>query len=143
MPLRHPHAHPARGEARRRAHEGGQPMSAAPALPARRTFLATSGALVVSFTLWPSLARAQQEAQNKGKEVSNAPALPASLEKAPLLDSWIRIDANGAVTVFTGKVELGQGIKTALIQVAAEELVVDPSRIRLMTADTAATPDEG
>ena len=43
-----------------------------------------------------------------------------------MLDSWIRIDANGAITVFTGKAELGQGIKTALIQVAAEELVVEP-----------------
>src|SRR5204863_5309628 len=59
-----------------------------------------------------------------------------------LLDSWIRIDANGAITVFTGKAELGQGIKTALIQVAAEELAVDPRSITLVTADTARTPNE-
>ena len=45
--------------------------------------------------------------------------------------------------MFTGKAELGQGIKTALIQVAAEELVVEPARIELVTADTARTPDEG
>ena len=44
-----------------------------------------------------------------------------------MLDSWIRIDADGSITVFTGKAELGQGIKTALIQIAAEELVVEPA----------------
>ena len=61
-----------------------------------------------------------------------------------MLDSWIRIDADGSITVFTGKAELGQGIKTALIQVAAEELVVSRrARIELVTADTARTPDEG
>ena len=60
-----------------------------------------------------------------------------------MLDAWIRIDADGTVTVFTGKAELGQGIKTALIQVAAEELDVDPGAIALVTADTARTPNEG
>ncbi len=60
-----------------------------------------------------------------------------------MLDSWIRIDADGAITVFTGKAELGQGIKTALIQVAAEELVVEPRAITLVTADTGRTPNEG
>jgi CO/xanthine dehydrogenase Mo-binding subunit len=47
------------------------------------------------------------------------------------------------VTVFTGKAELGQGIKTALVQVAAEELAVQPGRISIVTADTARTADEG
>ena len=42
----------------------------------------------------------------------------------PFLDAWIRIDANGKVTAFTGKAELGQGIRTALAQVVAEELQV-------------------
>jgi CO/xanthine dehydrogenase Mo-binding subunit len=92
----------------------------------RREFLATGGALVVSFSL---------HAQPKLP-------LPGSLAKEPLLDSWIRIGADGAITVFTGKAELGQGIKTALIQVAAEELAVEPARIELVTADTARTPDE-
>ena len=60
-----------------------------------------------------------------------------------MLDAWIRVDADGTITVFTGKVELGQGIKTALVQLAAEELVVGPARIRLITADTSRTPNEG
>jgi CO/xanthine dehydrogenase Mo-binding subunit len=68
--------------------------------------------------------------------------LPGSLAKAPYLDAWIRIDADGKISVFTGKVELGQGIKTAIVQVAAEELKVEPSRIRLVTADTQLTANE-
>ena len=45
--------------------------------------------------------------------------------------------------MFTGKAELGQGIKTALLQIAAEELVVSVGRLKLVTADTALTPNEG
>jgi len=100
--------------------------------PARRRFLGASGALIVSFTLVP---RALAEGE--------AVKLPGSLEQAPLLDAWIRIGADGRIVVFTGKAELGQGIKTALIQVAAEELVVEPARIELVTADTARTANEG
>jgi CO/xanthine dehydrogenase Mo-binding subunit len=109
--------------------------------PLRRAFLVTGGALVVSFPLAP-LALAQAPKNGKaGAETK--PKLPEDLEKDPMLDSWIRIDANGGMTVFTGKAELGQGIRTALIQVAAEQLVVEPRRITLVTADTARTPDEG
>jgi CO/xanthine dehydrogenase Mo-binding subunit len=105
----------------------------------RREFLARGGALVVSFAIAPALAG---EGQNAGAQPKPNPGLPGSLKTASLLDSWIRIEANGRITVFTGKVELGQGIKTALIQVAAEELVVDPRTITLVTADTARTPNE-
>src|SRR4051812_30035225 len=118
LPLRHPHADRARGRAR-----GARAMN-------RRGFIARSGALVVSFSLLPRVAGAQ------------AGKLPGSLNHEPMLDAWIRVGADGRITVFTGKAELGQGIKTALIQVAAEELVVEPSRIELVTADTARTPDE-
>ncbi|HTR83961.1 MAG TPA: molybdopterin cofactor-binding domain-containing protein [Reyranella sp.] len=99
--------------------------------PTRRHVL--GGALVVAF----SLARgAVAQHDDKGK-------LPVDLAKSPMLDSWIRIDASGKITVFTGKAELGQGLKTALIQVAADELAVAPESIDLVTADTALTPDEG
>jgi CO/xanthine dehydrogenase Mo-binding subunit len=92
------------------------------------------GALVVAFSLSrPAMA---EDAEKK-------PALPGDLEKFPLLDSWIRIDADGHITVFTGKAELGQGLKTALVQLAADELAVPPASIELVTADTARTPDEG
>ena len=112
-----------------------------PSMLSRREFLARGGALVVSFALSPAVLGA--EAQNAGAQPKPNPGLPGSLKTASLLDSWIRIDADGTITVFTGKVELGQGIKTALIQVAAEELVVDPRAITLVTADTARTANEG
>ena len=73
---------------------------------------------------------------------SHAAPLPGSLSKAPYLDAWIRIDADGKISVFTGKAELGQGIKTAIVQVAAEELKVEPSQIQLVTADTELTANE-
>jgi CO/xanthine dehydrogenase Mo-binding subunit len=101
----------------------------------RREFLAASGALIIAFSLASSSLRAQQPAAG--------PKLPGSLDSNPMLDSWIRIDADGSITVFTGKAELGQGVKTALIQIAAEQLYVPPQRIRLITADTRQTPDEG
>ena len=100
----------------------------------RREFLAASGALVIGFSLAPSSLRAQKPPGAK---------LPGSLDANPMLDSWLRIDADGGITLFTGKAELGQGVKTALIQIAAEQLYVSPQRIRLITADTRQTPDEG
>src|SRR5215475_11455926 len=101
----------------------------------RRGVLAGGGALLVSF----SLARGPWAQEHT---TAQPPRLPGSLNKMPMLDAWIRIDADG-ISVFTGKVELGQGIKTALLQVAAEELSVDPGRINFITADTARTPNEG
>ena len=77
----------------------------------RRVFTAGTGALVLAFSLDPQVSLAQQPAK-----------LPGSLDGNPKLDAWIRIDADGSATVFTGKVELGQGILTALAQIAAEEL---------------------
>jgi len=102
--------------------------------PSRRTFLLGGGALIVSFSLPPRLAVTEQPADEE---------LPGSLQRDPKLDSWIRIDERGGITVFTGKCELGQGIKTALTQVAAEELAVAPQSIHLVAADTGLTPNEG
>jgi nicotinate dehydrogenase subunit B len=83
----------------------------------RRRVLAGTGALIVSFSTRRLLA---QEAAPDGPAKPAKPPLPGSLKDSPLLDSWIRIAADGDVTVFTGKAELGQGIKTALCQVAAD-----------------------
>jgi len=74
---------------------------------------------------------------------SQSGELPSSLWRNPELDSWIRINTDGTVTVLTGKVELGQGIKTALAQIAAEELDVSLERIRVAKVDTIESPDEG
>src|SRR4051812_20360402 len=74
---------------------------------------------------------------------SGAMVLPASLKTTPRLDRWIRFDPDLTVTVYSGKVELGQGIETAIAQIAAEELDVSLERIRLVAGDTTRTPNEG
>ena len=75
--------------------------------------------------------------------MSNAQKLPPTLAANPRLDRWVTINADGTVTVRTGKVEIGQGIVSAMAQVAAEELDVAYSRIRMMPVDTALSPNEG
>lgn len=68
---------------------------------------------------------------------------PAVLQKAPLISDWIRFDPSGRLDVFTGRVELGQGNMTALLQIAADELDIDPAHVTITGADTTKTPDEG
>src|ERR1700724_704496 len=69
--------------------------------------------------------------------------LPVSLAANPLLSSWVRFSSEGHVTVSPGKVEIGQGIVTALAQIAADELDVDIGRVQMMRASTAGSPNEG
>ncbi len=66
-----------------------------------------------------------------------------SLKANPLLSQWLRFDRDGLVEVRVGKVELGQGIGTALGQIAAEELDVAWSRVEVVPAATDRSPDEG
>lgn len=68
--------------------------------------------------------------------------LSPSLQRNPQLDSWLEILGEGRVAVFTGKVELGQGIRTAIALIAAEELDVALERIEVRSADTARSPNE-
>jgi CO/xanthine dehydrogenase Mo-binding subunit len=70
-------------------------------------------------------------------------ALPPSLAANPRLGDWLRVLPGGVVEVRSGKVELGQGVLTALAQVAAEELDVDVARVRMVAAVTGVSPDEG
>jgi nicotinate dehydrogenase subunit B len=72
-----------------------------------------------------------------------APKLPVSLAANPTLSSWIRFSREGHVTISPGKVEIGQGIVTALAQIAADELDVDIGRVQMVRASTAASPNEG
>ena len=58
-------------------------------------------------------------------------------------NKYVRFEDDGTVSIMTGKVELGQGITTALAQIAADELGIDISRIRMIPASTAFSPDEG
>ncbi len=77
-----------------------------------------------------------------------APSVPGqesspSLSAHGQIEDWIQFNEDGSVAIYTGKVELGQGISTALAQIAADELDIKLERIRVVTADTARTPDEG
>jgi nicotinate dehydrogenase subunit B len=109
------------------------------AVLSRRAMLAGTGALVVAFRLSP--VHAQTETGKGGGPSKRG--LPGSLDDTPRIDAWIRVDAGGGVTILTGKAELGQGLKTALLQVAAEELKVPLATLTLVTADTGRTADEG
>ena len=71
------------------------------------------------------------------------PALPGSLHVNRMLDRWIRFNADGTVSVQVGKVEIGQGIITALAQVAADELDVGFHQVRIVSANTESNPNEG
>ncbi|MGA3005073.1 MAG: molybdopterin cofactor-binding domain-containing protein, partial [Acetobacteraceae bacterium] len=75
--------------------------------------------------------------------VSAALTLPSGLADNPRLDQWVAFPGPRQVTVRTGKVEIGQGVLTALRQIAAEELDIAPERISLQSGDTELTPNEG
>jgi CO/xanthine dehydrogenase Mo-binding subunit len=66
-----------------------------------------------------------------------------SLVANPDLDTWIRVDEADTITVFTGRVELGQGLRAAMRRIAADELDLPLAAVRVETADTARGPDEG
>ncbi|WIG92811.1 molybdopterin cofactor-binding domain-containing protein [Myxococcus sp. SDU36] len=100
--------------------------------PSRREVL--QGALVLAFAL------------TGPRALGAAPAttgLPGSLRRTRGLDAWLRIGADGVVTLKTGKVELGQGILTALGQLCADELGVSLSRLTFISGDTELSPYEG
>src|SRR6186713_3741564 len=96
----------------------------------RRDALLGSGALIVSFALAGSSAGAQAQGAAK----------PLALTE---VDSFLAIDKTGKVTVYSGKVDLGTGITTALRQIVADELDVPMNRIELVQGDTLLTPDQG
>ena len=103
-----------------------------PFIPSRRDILKSGGALVVSF----SFGGAAREALAEDAVAPKPVALTA-------VDSFVAIDSAGAVTIYSGKVDLGTGVRTALTQIAAEELDVPLSKVTIVQGDTALTPDQG
>src|SRR5690242_11326732 len=99
--------------------------------PTRRDILKSGGALVVTFSLAGHLSPAFAEA------ATDKTVAPDEV------DGFLAIDAQGAVTVYSGKVDLGTGVRTALTQIVAEELDVPMARIAVIEGDTALTPDQG
>src|SRR5579859_402669 len=64
-------------------------------------------------------------------------------EPSKQLDDWLLFEPDGTVTVYSGKVELGTGVRTALAQIVAEELGISLARIHMVMGDTGRTPNEG
>jgi nicotinate dehydrogenase subunit B len=100
----------------------------------RRNFLKNTGCLAIGFSLNGSFIDAPAPMLQE---------LPASIKRHPNINAWLEVLANGHVRIFTGKLELGQGIGTAISQVAAEELDLDMDIVEIVLADTARTPNEG
>ncbi|HEY7336314.1 MAG TPA: molybdopterin cofactor-binding domain-containing protein, partial [Bryobacteraceae bacterium] len=96
----------------------------------RRDFFKSSGALIVGFSIG-----GLHEALAQGGPTPGAPVMSR-------LDSWIAVAADGSVTAYSGKEELGQGISVAQAQLVAEELCVSFDRVKLIYCDTALTPDQ-
>lgn len=85
----------------------------------------------------------ESSAEPEIQTLTKTDALPGSLAQTPEIDSWVRINTDGTITLFTGKVELGQDIRTSIAMIGAEELDVSLERIRVVSGDTAQTPNEG
>ncbi len=102
----------------------------------RRDFLKTSGALVIAFSAAAAI--------DPGAAAAQGPfdTHPSHVDPGQL-DSWIAVSADGAVTAYTGKAELGQGMYTVQTQLIAEELSVALARVTLVQCDTSMTPDQG
>ena len=106
----------------------------------RRDLLKDTGALVVSFSMFGPLSRLMAQTANSapldtGIFGPNGP-------EATSLDSWVAVAADGTVTVFSSKVDLGTGVLTSLSQICAEELDVPFSKMRMETGDTSMTIDQ-
>ncbi len=109
--------------------------------PSRRSFLKTTGHLMIGFNILPLAFCQTKGATNETSQFLGTPLRPHIDNK--LIDSWIRLDAEGYLTVLSGKQELGQGIKIALIQIAAEELDISPDQCFIINSDTGQTANEG
>jgi CO/xanthine dehydrogenase Mo-binding subunit len=98
----------------------------------RREFMKTSGSLVVAFSFGPLL----------NKAAMAAGAAPKALSLGQV-DSFLAIGADGTVTCYSGKVDLGTGVTTALRQIVADELTVALDKVVMIEGDTLLTPDQG
>jgi CO/xanthine dehydrogenase Mo-binding subunit len=113
----------------------------------RRDFLRTGAALVVTFAVAPAgLAAGPASAAGGAAAAPGLAATPAHPPKTVALDrvdGFLAIDAAGKVTVYSGKVDLGTGVRTAIAQIAAEELCVPLDAVEVIQGDTLLTPDQG
>ena len=112
-----------------------------PALQSRRKFLQNVGYISVSFSLFGGcIGKADPAMASRVDYLGN---LPRVMKQASKVNSWLEVLGDGRVRVFSGKVELGQGIRVAIQMVAAEELDMDLEKVEVHLAETGVTPNEG
>jgi CO/xanthine dehydrogenase Mo-binding subunit len=97
----------------------------------RRAFLKGAGSLVVTFTFLPQRSWAADAAAPGKSVATNA------------VDGFIEIHPDNTVTIYSGKVDLGTGVRTAITQIAAEELDMPLTAVSVIQGDTLTTPDQG
>ncbi|MBN7815819.1 xanthine dehydrogenase family protein molybdopterin-binding subunit [Algoriphagus pacificus] len=107
----------------------------------RRKFLKNLGYISVGFPML-GFAFLNQDPEMAARVLYNG-NLPGSMRNANQINAWLRVMEDGSVKVFSGKVELGQGIRMAICQVAAEELDMELDQVEVHLAETGLTPDEG
>ena len=115
-------------------------MTAIP-LRTRRKFLKDLGYISVGFTLLGACSGVEDPIMSARMDYDGK--LPGSMGRAKTVNAWLQILEDGSIRVLSGKVELGQGIRTAIQQVAAEELDMDLEKVQVHLAETGVTPNEG
>ena len=107
----------------------------------RRQFIKTMGRLAIALPAIPACISKEIPLQEMVNETLEQ--LPGSLRRTPGINAWLEVLEDGTVRIFSGKVELGQGIRNAVRQVAAEELFMDLTKVEVVLAETGVTPNEG
>ena len=115
-------------------------MTAIP-LTTRRKFIKDLGYISVGFTLFGACSGVEDPIMAARLDYDGK--LPGSMGRAKTVNAWLEILEDGTIRVLSGKVELGQGIRTAIQQVAAEELDMDLEKVQVHLAETGVTPNEG
>lgn len=105
------------------------------ALLSRREFVRDAGGLLIGFSL--------VDASILPRVLAASPEDATKTTSPGQLDAWLRIEKDGIVRVFTGKVEIGMGVETGFAQIVAEELDVAPQRVQFVMGDTSTTTDQG
>jgi nicotinate dehydrogenase subunit B len=106
-----------------------------PTVLSRREFVRGAGGLLIGFSLAdPAVLPRVLAAPRDDRTETPSPGS---------LDAWLRIDKDGLIRVFTGKVEIGMGVETGYAQIVSEELDISPERVRFVMGDTSLTADQG
>jgi nicotinate dehydrogenase subunit B len=101
----------------------------------RREFVRGAGGLLIGFSMLdPAILP---------RVLAASPEDAAETPSPQRLDAWLRIETDGAIRIFTGKVEIGMGVETGFAQIVAEELDISPDRVSFVMGDTSQTPDQG